>query len=223
MFKDVDFSLYLNPKEGWEKVLEKKLTIRELFFRVVIPFALIPPIGHLIGFTILKNQYIESIKNFIQQFEGKEEQAKSVEYMKALLRTLTDSDMSREFSIAVVTYGFEMIKPFILAGLIFFLAGAFGGEKNPDKAFSVAVYSLIPTWVAGIMYMLNTPITMIILFLANFYTFYLVFTAGEKVLKIPTEGSKHFQFIIVLIILYLILSGLIGYVESTISFSILMK
>ncbi len=218
-----NLNLYLNPKEGWENIVKEKLTIRELFLKIVIPFALIPPIGHLIGFTVLKNHYVAAIKNFIQQFEGNKEQEKSVEYMKALLKMLTDNDMTKEFTIAAVTYGFELLKPFVLAALIFFLAGAFSGEKNPERAFTVAVYSLIPTWVAGIFYMINNPITMIVLFLANFYTFYLVFTAGEKVLKVPTEGSKHFQFIIILIILYLIISGLIGYVESTISLNILMK
>ncbi len=219
----IDFSLYLNPKDGWEKISQKTYTIKEVFVKVVVIFALIPPIGHLIGFTILKDFYIKAIKDFIQQWEGKQEQAQTVEYMKALLKMLSDSDMTKEFMIAATTYGFELLKPFVLAGLIFFLAGAFGGEKNPDKAFTVAVYSLVPTWIAGIFYMINHPITMIVLFLANFYTFYLVFTAGEKVLKIPTEGSKHFQFIIVLIILYLILSGLIGYIESTISLNILMS
>ncbi len=223
MFKDIDFSLYFNPKEGWEKLASKTYTVKELFFKVVVFFALIPPIGHLIGFTVLKNQYVQAIKDFIQKMEGNQEQAASVEYMKALLKMLTDNDITKEITIAAITYGFEMVKPFVLAALIFFLAGAFGGKKDPDKAFMVSVYSLIPTWIAGIAYMINNPITMIVLFLAQFYTFYLVFVAGEKVLNIPTEGSKHFQFIVVLIILYLILSGLIGYVESSITLNILMR
>ncbi|MDQ7056662.1 MAG: hypothetical protein Q9M89_09520 [Persephonella sp.] len=54
-----------------------------------------------------------------------------------------------------------------------------------------------------------------------FYTFYLIFIGAEKVLKIPSEGSKNFQFIIVVIILYLVISGVIGQIETLITYRIL--
>jgi len=60
------------------------------------------------------------------------------------------------------------------------------------------------------------------LFLGTFYTFYLVFIGAEKVLKIPSEDSKNFQFIIVAIILYLVISGVIGQIEAGLTYRVLL-
>jgi hypothetical protein len=142
--------------------------------------------------------------------------------MKALLKTLQDNDLTKEILVMLTTYGFELFKPVVLAGIILFLSGAFGGLKDLSKSFTVAIFSLVPQWAAGAFYAVNSPISMFVLFLASFYTFYLIFISAERVLKIPSEGSKSFQFIILVVILYLILSGIIGYIESTITFRILV-
>ncbi|RMA97871.1 YIP1 family protein [Hydrogenothermus marinus] len=216
------FELYFKPKQGWEKLAKENFTIKELYLRFAIVFAFIPAISHFIGFTVFKNVYIQGIKNFLEMAEKDTQQnPQTVEYMKALLHTLQDNDLTKEIMVMLVTYGFELFKPVVVAILIMFLSGAFGGIKNPNKAFTVAIFSLIPSWAAGAFYAVNSPISMFVLFLASFYTFYLIFIAAEKILGIPSEGSKNFQFIILLIILYLILSGLIGYVESGITFQIL--
>jgi hypothetical protein len=186
--------------------------------------SLLPPLGHFLGFTVFKGQYINSIQSFLDIAKKDPEQSqKTVEYMQALLKALTDGSLNTEIMIAVVTWIFEMFKPFVLAGIIFFLAGAFKGERDFNKAFLISVYSLIPTWIAGLFYIVNSPLTMIVLFSASFYSFYLIFTAAENVLKIPAEGSKHFQFIILVILLYIVLSGIIGQVETTITYNLLIN
>ncbi len=217
------FELYFKPKQGWEKLAKENFTIKELYLKFVLIFAFIPAFSHFIGFTVFKSVYIRGIQDFLQIAEKDSQQnPQTIEYMKALLKALQDSDLTKEILIMLVTYGFELFKPVVLASIIFFLAGAFGGLKDLNKAYTVAVFALIPSWAAGAFYAVNSPISMFVLFLASFYTFYLVFIGGEKVLKIPTEGSKHFQFIILVVIFYLILSGIIGYVESTITFRILV-
>jgi len=217
------FELYLKPKEGWEKLAKERFSIKELYLKVVLIFAAIPAISHFIGFTLFKKIYVQGIEDFLMMAEKDPQQSpQTVAYMKALLATLQDNSIVKELLVMLVTYGFELFKPVVLAILIMFLAGAFGGEKDPNKAFTVAVFSLVPQWMAGAFYAINSPLSMFILFLASFYTFYLIFIGAEKVLKVPTEGQKHFQFIIVLIILYLILSGVIGMVESTITYRILV-
>jgi len=225
MFKKyLDFYVFYKPKEGWEKLAQKDFKLKDLYLFVVVWFSLLPPIGHFLGFTVFKGQYIASIQSFLEIAKKDPEQSpKTVEYMEALLRALTDSNINAEVMVAVVTWIFEMFKPLVLAAIIFFLSGAFKGIKDFDKAFLIAVYSLIPTWIAGLFYVVNSPLTMIIIFSASFYSFYLIFMAAEKVLKIPTEGSKHFQFIILVILLYLVLSGFIGQVETTITYNLLVN
>ena len=225
MFKKYfDFYVLYKPREGWARLSQKDLKLKDLYLYLVLWMALIPPIGHLLGFTVFKNQYITSIQSFLEMAKKDTEQnPKTVEYMEALLRALTDNNLNTEITVAVVTWIFEIFKPLVLAGVIFFLAGAFKGERDFNKAFLIAVYSLIPTWIAGIFYVVNSPLTMIVLFSASFYSFYLIFTAADSVLKIPTEGSKHFQFIILVILLYLVISGIIGQVETTITYKILVS
>jgi len=120
-----------------------------------------------------------------------------------------------------VTYGFELLKPLVIAIIILFLSPAFGGIKDPNKSFTVAAFALVPSWMAGAFYIMNSPISMFMIFLGMFYTFYLIFIGAEKVLQIPSEKSKNFQFIIVVIILYLVISGVIGQIETLITYKIL--
>lgn len=215
------FELYFKPKEAWEKLGKENFSIKELYLKIALIFAFIPAISHFVGFAIFKNAYIQGIQDFLQTHEQDEQIQRTVEYMKALLKTLQDNDLTKEITIMFITYGFEFFKPVVLAILIMFLSGAFGGDKRPEKAVTVAIFSLVPAWAAGVFYAVNSALSMFILFLASFYTFFLVFIAGEKVLKIPSEGSKNFQFILLVVILYLILSGIIGMLESTITYRIL--
>ena len=215
------FELYFKPKEGWEKLKNENFTIKELYLKIALIFAFIPAISHFVGFTIFKSAYIQGIQDFLQTHENDEQVQRTVEYMKALLKTLQDNDLTKEIMITLITYGFELFKPVVLAILIMFLSGAFGGDKRPEKAFTVAIFSLVPAWAAGVFYAINSALSMFILFLASFYTFYLVFIAGEKVLNIPSETSKNFQFVLLVVILYLIISGIIGMLESTITYRIL--
>ncbi|NPA57982.1 MAG: DUF1282 domain-containing protein [Aquificae bacterium] len=221
MFKDF-LELYLKPKQGWEKLAEKEFTIRELYLKIVVFFALIPAVSHFIGFVVFRDIYVSAVKKFLEMAENDPEQpARTVAYMKALMEELTDGDIREEFLIMLITYGFELLKPLVITVIIYFLAPAFGGIKDPAKAFTVAVFSLVPSWITGLFYVVNSPLSMFMVFLGMFYTFYLIFLGAEKVLKIPSEGSKNFQFIILVIILYLVISGVIGQVETLIVYRIL--
>lgn len=64
--------------------------------------------------------------------------------------------------------------------------------------------------------MSNSPFTTFVIFLASFYMYYLIFIGAEKVLGIPSENSKNFQFIIVVVIFNLIISGIFGMVQVNI-------
>ena len=222
MYKNF-LDLYFKPKQAWEELAKEHFTIRDLYLKVVVIFAFIPAVSHFLGFTLFKNMYIAAINEFLKMAEqDKDQPQRTIEYMKSLKQALLDNDLTKELSIMIVTYGFELFKPVVLAIIIMFLSPAFKGIKDPAKSFTVAIFALVPSWAAGAFYVVNSPITMFMLFLGTFYTFYLVFIGAEKILKIPSEESKNFQFIIVVIILYLIISGIIGQIEAGLTYKILL-
>ncbi|HHG73971.1 Yip1 family protein [Persephonella sp.] len=221
MFKQF-LDLYIKPKETWDRLAEEKYTIPQLYAKLVIIFAFIPAVSHFIGFVIFRDYYVSAIKKFLENAEKDPDQPKrTIEYMKVLMAELMDSDITQEFLMMVTIYGFELLKPLVFTVIILFLSPAFGGIKDPEKSFTVAAFALVPSWITGIFYIVNSPISMFMTFLGMFYTFYLIFIGAEKVLRIPSENSKNFQFIIVVVILYLVISGVVGFVETLITYRIL--
>ncbi len=221
MFKQF-LDLYIKPKETWDRLAEEKYTIPQLYAKLVIIFAFIPAVSHFIGFVIFRDYYVSAIKKFLENAEKDPDQPKrTIEYMKVLMAELMDSDITQEFLMMVTIYGFELLKPLVFTIIILFLSPAFGGIKDPEKSFTVAAFALVPSWITGIFYVVNSPISMFMTFLGMFYTFYLIFIGAEKVLRIPSENSKNFQFIIVVVILYLVISGVVGFVETLITYRIL--
>ncbi len=221
MFKQF-LDLYIKPKETWGKLAEEKYTIPQLYAKLVILFAFIPAVSHFIGFVVFRDYYVSAIKKFLETAEKDPEQPKrTIEYMKALMAELLDNDITQEFLMMVTIYGFELLKPLVFTVIILFLSPAFNGIKDPEKSFTVAAFALVPSWITGVFYVVNSPISMFMTFLGMFYTFYLIFIGAEKVLNIPSENSKNFQFIIVVVILYLVLSGVVGFVETLITYRIL--
>ncbi|WP_293444056.1 Yip1 family protein [Persephonella sp.] len=221
MFKQF-LDLYIKPKETWGRLAEEKYTIPQLYAKLVIIFAFIPAVSHFIGFVVFRDYYVSAIKKFLENAEKDPDQPKrTIEYMKVLMAELMDSDITQEFLMMVTIYGFELLKPLVFTVIILFLSPAFGGIKDPEKSFTVAAFALVPSWITGIFYVVNSPISMFMTFLGMFYTFYLIFIGAEKVLRIPSENSKNFQFIIVVVILYLVISGVVGFVETLITYRIL--
>lgn len=211
------FDIYFFPKSGIEKLNKEIKSYKELVLKYIIPFSLVPVIGYLIGFTLLKSKYISSINQFLDYVKNDPKADKSViEGMNLILNMLQTSNYSKMFLFLFIVWLFEIFKPIFLTGIVYFFGKSFGGENNPLKVFNLVVFALIPVWVSEISYMVNSPITAFLLYLSSFYMFYLIFIGAEKVLKIPSENSKNFQFTIVVIIFYIILSGIFGMYQTKI-------
>ncbi len=216
------FDIYFSPKSGIEKLNKEIKSYKELVLKYTIPFSLVPAVGYFIAFTLLKSNYISSINQFLDYVKNDPKADKSVmEYMNLILNMLQTSNYSKIFLFLAIVWLFEIFKPLFLTGIVYFFGKSFGGENNPLKVFNLVVLALIPVWVSEISYMINSPITTFLLFLSSFYMFYLIFIGAEKILKVPSENSKNFQFIIVTVIFYVILSGIIGMLQTKIIQSIL--
>ncbi len=214
--------IYLNPKENLKQIKDNPKSYGELFLKYILSFSFLTVLGYLIGFTILKNSYISSINQFLDLLKSDPKADPStVEYMNKVLGMLQSSDFSKMLLFLAIVWIFEIFKPVFITGLVYFFGKAFGGEDNSLKAFNLVVIAIIPVWIAGISYMVNSPINAFLLFLASFYMFYLLFLGSDKVLGVPSENSKNFQFIVVVVIFYVILSGIIGMLQTYLIRSIL--
>jgi hypothetical protein len=205
--------IYLNPKKSMENLEIKGYF--EMFLKYILPFSFFPVLGYLIGFTVLKSNYVSSIIQFLDMLKNDTKADKStIDYMNLILNMLQNNDFNKILIFLLIVWVFEIFKPIFLTGLTYFFGKSFGGEDNPIKVFNLVVYAIIPVYISEITYMINSPLTAIVLFLSSFYMFYLIFIGSEKILKVPPENSKNFQFIVVLVIFYVILSGILGMLQT---------
>jgi len=213
--------LYIRPRIGWKKLAEKNFTIPELYLKYVVFFAFIPVLGHALGFTIFKDLYISDA--LIEQLKNDPKAHMQLNLVLKFKEIIESGNIAKQLMILGIYYILELIRPAVYAVLVFFIGGSFGGLKDPDKAFTVAVFSLIPFWIVGIFNFAYSSIFLaIIVYLATFYMYYLTYIGGETVLKIPRENSRSFQFIIIFIILYTVISLTLGAIFSSIIYKIIV-
>ena len=83
----------------------------------------------------------------------------------------------------------------LLLGLVIDLAAPlFGGRRDFDCAFKLAVYSFTPVWLAGIFLLLPG---LRFLTLTGFYGAYLLWLGLPRLMKVPAEKSQSFAILIV--------------------------
>ncbi|MCX7759999.1 MAG: YIP1 family protein [Hydrogenothermaceae bacterium] len=210
--------IYINPKENLAILRELDWGFSKLLLQVILPFSLFSPIGYLIGFTVLKSNYIQGINQFMDYLKDDPKADKgTIEYMNKILSMLTTDDFSKIFMFIGVVWIFELLRPVILNGIVFFFGRSYGSSITDQIiTLRLTTFALIPIWIAGIFNMVNSPVTTFIMFLASFYTYYLIFIGAEKILGIPSENSKNFQFIIVVVIFSFIISGILGMIQTNI-------
>ncbi len=210
------FKILINPKNEWQNLtnycerelikLEDIEKYKPIYFLIPI-FALIPALTHFLGMTIFKDIYFPED---MLKFAKNENNQQLIVYLERFKEILDNKDINKIFIISAVYYMSEILRPLIYAVLTFFLTSAFGGTKNPYRALVVAVISLIPFWIASISLVYNSPLSMIIIFIATFYTLYITYNSADSFLCIPNDNQKPFQFIIVLAILFLIINSIFG-------------
>ena len=95
---------------------------------------------------------------------------------------------------AVFGYVLTCATVLVLGLLIDFMAPIFGGRKNFDNAFRLAVYSYTPVWLAGIFLM--APGLRFIGFV-GFYGAYLLWIGLPQLMKVPASKVQTFAAVIV--------------------------
>jgi hypothetical protein len=104
------------------------------------------------------------------------------------------------------------IMVYAVAAVIEVLATGFGAEKNFQKSFQLAAYSLTAAYVAGIFFLF--PALWIIVLLGSLYSLYPLYT-GIGIMK-KTPEDKQVAYFAVIILISIVVGILLGLLEREI-------
>jgi hypothetical protein len=94
---------------------------------------------------------------------------------------------------AVFSYAASCVIVLLLGLVINLVAPPFGGGRNFENAFKLAVYSLTPLWLAGIFLLLPG---LHFLLLTGAYGIYLFFLGAPLLIKVPQQHAASLTFVI---------------------------
>mgnify|MGYP000871650891 FL=1 len=104
-----------------------------------------------------------------------------------------------------LSYVLSLVSVYVLGLIIDALAPTFGGTKNPVKAMQVAVYSMTPMWVAGVLNII--PTLGWLAGLIGLYGFYLMYLGLPTLMK--TSADKALGYTIVVVVAAIILNAIV--------------
>lgn len=102
---------------------------------------------------------------------------------------------------AIVGYVVNLVAVYILGIVIDALATSFGSEKNMVQSMKLAVYSMTPSWIAGVLGLV--PVLALLTFLAALYGVYLMYLGFGPVKKTPEDKTIAYTAVTVLIAIVL--------------------
>jgi hypothetical protein len=95
---------------------------------------------------------------------------------------------------AIFSYATSCAMALLLGLLINLLAPTFGGRRDFENAFKLAVYSFTPLWIAGIFLLLPG---LRFLLLTGAYGIYLLWLGVPRLTKVPEQQAVNFTAVIV--------------------------
>jgi len=180
-------AILLKPKEEWVKIKGESTSIAQLFTSYAAILAAIPAIAQFIGFGLIGMRV---------PFYG-------------MFRFGLGTSLAR----AVVFYVFSLISVYALGFVINALAPSFGSTQNPANAMKLAVYSMTPAWVAGVLYII--PALGILVILASLYGLYILYL-GFATPMMETPKDKVMTYLVVSIVVVIVLSFVINLIIGAI-------
>lgn len=168
-FREKIRNIILNPKEVWPKLREERTSLATLY-GYAIALAAVPTAAKLIGINMIGSPMMEI--------------------------TLGSFTVSYFWSV-VFSYLLSLVGIKIISLIVDALAPRFESERNIINATRLVVYSWVPYWMAGILYLI--PYLSFVVLAASFYSVY-VFAIGLPVMM-GTPREKAFTYILAVIVL----------------------
>ena len=180
-------AIALKPKEEWAKIKAETTTVQELFTSCAMILAAIPAVAQFIGYGLIGRRY---------PFIG-------------LVRMGLGTSLLR----AVFSYVFSLVTVYVFALIINALAPTFSSAPNQLSAMKLAVYSMIPGWVAGILYIV--PFLEWLVILASLYGLYVLYL-GFAAPMMDTPKEKVMGYLVVSIVVVIVLSVVVALILGSI-------
>jgi len=177
--------ILLKPKEEWVKIKEETLPVSQLFTSYVLILAAIPAVAQFIGLALVGRRV---------PFVG-----------------LYRYGIGAGFLYAIMLYVFTLVSVYVFGIIINALAPTFSSDKNLDNAMKLAAFSMTPSWVAGVLYII--PFLGILVFLASLYGIYLLYLGFvTPLMNTPKEKAVGYLIvsIIVVMVLMVVVSIILG-------------
>jgi hypothetical protein len=174
-------AILLKPKDEWAKIKAEPATVAGLFTSYAMILAAVPA-----GFQFLGNILVGRRLPVVGLYRW---------------------GFGRALGNAVVTYVLSLAAVYLFALIINELAPSFGSAKNMTGALKLAVYSMTPGWVAGVLYII--PALWVLGVLAGLYGLYILYLGFETpVMETPKERASAYFGVSVLVVigLYVVLN-----------------
>jgi hypothetical protein len=150
-------AILFKPREEWARIKSEPATAVGLFASYAMVLAAIPP-----GFQFLRRILIER------------------------LPVIGHWPLLRALGSAVVAYVLSLVTVVLFAVIINELAPGFSSAKNMTRALKLAVFSMTPGWVAGVLAIV--PGLWIVGILASLYGVYILYLGFETpMMETPKE------------------------------------
>jgi len=172
--------ILFSPKTEWEKIKAEQTTIAQVLTGYAIPLALIPAIFGFLGYVII---------------------GVNIGMFGVIRYPFTSAIVW-----AIVWFIFTLIGLYIEGIVINALAPSFDSAPNSTNAFKIAVYSMTPYFVAGILYIF--PFLGILVLLISLYGLYLMYLGMHVMMSTPKE--KVIGYMIVAIIVMFVINIIVG-------------
>jgi hypothetical protein len=161
-------AMLADPSAEWTRIERESGDPAFLLSRYVAVLALIPAVFGFVGASVI---------------------GAVVPGVGPVRATLFDGAFGAIFGYAM-TVGIVLV----LAAIIDLTAPLFGGQKDFDNAFKLAVYSFTPVWLAGIFLVLPGLRFLILL---GFYGAYVLAMGLPRLMKSPPQRSHVYVLVIV--------------------------
>jgi len=179
--------ILLKPKEEWVKIKAESTPVPQLFMGYAALLAAIPAIAQFIGYGLIGIRI---------PFVG-------------LYRFPVGTSLVR----AVVYYILLLVSVYVFGLVINALAPSFASKPGLENAMKLAVYSMTPSWIGGIFYII--PALGILAVLASLYGLYIMYL-GFSTPMMETPKEKVLGYLVVSIVIVAILLFVVGLVLGAI-------
>lgn len=171
-------AILLKPKEEWPRIKAEPSTPAGLFTSYAMPLAAVPAVFQFLGRVLIER-----------------------------LPVIGHWPVGTALGNAAVAYVLSLATVYLFALIVNELARSFGSAKNMSGALKLAVYSMTPGWVAGVLYII--PGLWILGVLASFYGLYILYLGFDTpMMETPKDkvGSYFVTSVLVVIGLYVVVN-----------------